>query len=382
VVVARVPAVDVVDRALAPWWEAIRSSVGPLRLYDAHTHIGFNDPDGYRQSAPELLAGLEPLNARAVVFPMHEPDGYPPANDAVLAAAEVAPDRLVAFCRIDPRAGALAEARRCLDAGARGIKLHPRAEGFALTEPAVERLFVLAGERRVPLLIHAGRGIPALGEQAVQLASRHPDARLILAHAAVSDLGWLQHEMPRHPNLFIDTSWWSPGDMMALFTLVHSGQVLWASDSPYTMPLTAAALHMRFAIQAGVGVEGLRSIAGEQLERILSGAETVPIGRPSGELKPPGPHHQRVVAHLLAAIGAALYSGDRSEPIALARLSCEVGDDPAAALLSEVARLLDLAERLAPDEPPEPRYPRSVRLLVAAMTLARTPAAPTPPAWR
>lgn len=368
---------DVVDRAVLPWWEALRAAIGPLRINDTHTHIGFNDPDGFTQSAPDLLAALEPLDARAVTFPMHEPDGYPAANDAVLAAA-AASDRLVAFCRVDPRADAVTEARRCLDAGARGIKLHPRAEGFVLAEPAVEGLFALAAERRVPILIHAGRGIPALGEHSVQLATRYPDARVILAHAAVSDLSWLHREIPRHPNLFVDTSWWSPGDMMALFTLVPSGQILFASDAPYGMPLTAATLHLRFMIQAGIGAGALRSIAGEQLERILSGAETLEIGPPGGEPNRPGPHHERVVSHLLTAIGSALENGDPTESISLARLACDVGDDPAAASLTEILPLLDRAEELAPHEPPEPRFPRSIRLLVAAMSIARTPAAPQP----
>ena len=47
------------------------------------------------------------------------------------------------------------------------------------------------------MLIHAGRGIPALGRHSLELASEFADARLILAHAAVSDLAWLWRECPR-----------------------------------------------------------------------------------------------------------------------------------------------------------------------------------------
>ena len=39
-------------------------------------------------------------------------------------------------------------------------------------EPAVAELVALAHERRVPVLIHAGRGIPALGQNTVRLAER------------------------------------------------------------------------------------------------------------------------------------------------------------------------------------------------------------------
>src|ERR687895_606317 len=132
-----------VDEVMRPYWERLLADTGPLDLFDAHTHIGTNDPDGYRQTAAELASLLDAAAARAVVFPMQEPDGYPPANDRVLDAA-AASDRLVAFCRVDPHADALAEARRCLEAGARGIKLHPRAERFTLGEPAVRDLVALA----------------------------------------------------------------------------------------------------------------------------------------------------------------------------------------------------------------------------------------------
>ena len=147
---------------MRPWLDRILQDTGPLELYDAHTHIGQNDPDGYKQTPDELLAALAPVDARAVLFPMHEPDGYPAANDVAIGAAADHPDRLVAFCRVSPHDHAIPEARRALDAGAVGIKLHPRAEQFGMDEPVVGELVELAHERHMPMLIHAGRGIPAL----------------------------------------------------------------------------------------------------------------------------------------------------------------------------------------------------------------------------
>jgi len=368
-----------IDRALAPWWEPIAELLGDTTPYDAHTHLGRNDPDGYRQEADELLDALDPVAARAVTFPMHEPDGYRVANDHVLAAAAAAPDRLVAFCRVDPRADAVAEATRCLDAGARGIKLHPRAEGFTLEEPVIADLFALADERRLPILIHAGRGIPALGENAVVLTRRHPGARLILAHAAVSDLAWIWEEMPEHPNLLVDTAWWSPGDMMAMFKLVPSGQIVWASDSPYGRPINSAVTHLRFAIQAGVGAAALRSIAGGQIERVLAGADLEPHDRPPGETEPISPHLERVVDHLVGAVSQVVTGTRPAEPVSLARLACDAcGDDEARPLLDQIHTLLARAEELAADEPGDVRFPPSAILLTAALSIARTPAAPRP----
>ena len=253
------------------------------------------------------------------------------------------------------------------------------AEGFTLEEPAVEDLFALAHERRLPILIHAGRGIPALGESAVTLTRRYPGARLILAHAAVSDLAWIWEAMPGHPNLLVDTAWWSPGDMMAMFKLIPAGQIVWASDSPYGRPINSAVTHLRFAIQAGVGPAALRSIAGGQIERILAGEDLEHHERPAGEAGPISPHLERVVDHLVAAVSQVIAGAEPTEPVSLARLACDAGgDDEARPLLDQIHTLLARADELAADESGEVRFPPSAILLTAALSIARSPAAPRP----
>ena len=136
-------------RRSPPWLEASFDGCGDVALIDVHTHIGENDPDGMRCSAPELLDGLALANARGAVFAMHEPDGYPPANDAVIAAAAEIGRRADRLGRLDPAADPLAEAERCLAAGATGLKLHPRAEQFQLDDPRLEDVWRLADAERL-----------------------------------------------------------------------------------------------------------------------------------------------------------------------------------------------------------------------------------------
>ncbi len=364
----------------APHLAKLRTDVGGLELFDAHTHIGHNDPDGFSQSTEQLVAGLEQADGRALAFPMHEPDGYldGAANDEVLQAAHDHPDRLVAFCRVDPNAGepAIAEATRALDAGARGIKLHPRGEGFTLGHPIVERLVALAHERELPMLVHAGRGIPALGEDTVRLTERFQQARIILAHAAISDLAWLWRVLPDHPNLFIDTAWWNPVDVVALYTLAPPGQVLWASDAPYGHPLVSAVQGLRCALQAGLTSEQVRGTAGAQLARMIAGEPLLDLGPAPLEPLPLDPTLDRVTAALCATIGRVFAQADASETLALARLACAVADeDPVAPICAEVVGLLDRYEtELAAPSGTQP-FPESIRYLVGAVYIARTPAA-------
>ena len=364
---------------LRPWWDRFRADHGDLELFDAHTHIGAADPDGARQT-PSSCSPCSPRPARAASCSRcTSRTATRPPTIASSEAAAASGGRLTAFCRVDPRADAVTEARRCLDAGAKGIKLHPRAERFTLSEPGVREIVALAHERRMPVLIHAGRGIPALGRDTVRLSGEFTGARLILAHAAISDLAWLWRVLPEHPNLFIDTAWWDPADLIALFTLAPSANILWASDSPYGLPLMSAVLHLRLAVQAGVSPRALRSIAGAQLERILTGADSEPAGRPPRPSEPLDPLLERTVSHLNQAIGRSFDHGDPEEPVALARLACAVGEDgPHAEVFAAVLEVLDLYERHLAPPPPDMRFPEAIRLLLMATTIARTPDVPVP----
>jgi predicted TIM-barrel fold metal-dependent hydrolase len=375
----RITGVDI-ESVLKPWHDLVLEQVPGLELFDAHTHIGQNDPDGFKQEPQQLIASLERAHARgAFVFPMHEPDGYRTANDAVLAAARESDGLLVPFCRVNPHDEALREAERCLDEGARGIKLHPRAEEFTLDHPAVKQLAALANERRLPILIHAGRGIPALGLHTVQLTGEFPDARLILAHAAISDLSWIWRVAPDHPNLLFDTAWWMPSDLVSLFSLVPPGQILLASDAPYGHPMMSASFQLRWALQAGYSSEQVRSVASGQALRLAAGEPLQPAGPATGERE--RPQHvllDRLAEFLLLATIATMRGTPEAgaEMLALARLACDVPEEiDDAPIFAAILGLLDAHDQLREANPNDRRR---IGPLILAATAARTPDVPVP----
>jgi predicted TIM-barrel fold metal-dependent hydrolase len=363
---------------LLPWTEVVLDQVPGVELFDAHTHIGQNDPDGMRQTPQELVDGLELAGARgAFVFAMHEPDGYPAANDAVLEAARRTDGVLIPFCRLNPHNDPVAEAERCLAAGARGIKLHPRAEAFTLDNPGVRAVFALANERELPVLIHAGRGIPALGLHAVGLAGEFPGARLILAHAGISDLSWIWRVAPDYPNLLFDTAWWMPADLQTLFSLVPPGQILFASDAPYGTTAAAAAFQLRSALQVGLSTDQLHSITSGQALRIAAGEPLQPAGPAVGE-RERAPHLllDRVSEFLLLAVIGSMRGIDPTEMLALARLACDVPDEiDDAPLFAAIRGLLDAYEEFTAEQPTNRRR---LIFLILAITVARTPDVPIP----
>src|SRR5215213_2866734 len=102
---------------MLPWLDRLRDEVPGIEPFDAHTHIGFNDPDGFSCSSAELSEALERIGARAFVFPMHELDGYSAANEMVIAEAEQSDGLLFPFARLDPHDAPLSELERALERG-------------------------------------------------------------------------------------------------------------------------------------------------------------------------------------------------------------------------------------------------------------------------
>src|SRR5256714_15486080 len=141
-------------------------------IFDAHVHLG-QDIDGFSGSYGDLMALNERYGiSRCFMFCLDEPDRHPAfraANDRTLAYAERSGGRLIPFVRLDLAEGPGDEAERCLDLGARGIKLHPRAQGFLLNDDRLDPIFALASERKVPILIHGGRGLPAIARDLCRL---------------------------------------------------------------------------------------------------------------------------------------------------------------------------------------------------------------------
>jgi len=312
---------------LRAWHDAARDALpGGAEVWDAHTHTGGADPDGVGIDTAGLLDRLDAGGtATAVMCTSADPDGYDGPNRRVLADAAASRGRLVPFARVDPTDGGAAEsARRAVEEGHRGIKLHPRSEGFGMGDPGVDRVCGVAAASRVPVLIHAGRGMAPLGRPVIDLLDRHDGLTMILAHCAISDLTWIAPEADGRPGLLFDTSWWNPADLAALFAWVDSSQILYASDTPYGDPLGSFGLTMRSALAAGLGPEALEAVFGGNLRRVLDGGAAEPLGR--GTSVPPDEMTLRVASSLYAAIASVFAGRLGTQPIELALRALEAAD--------------------------------------------------------
>src|ERR671934_1259054 len=280
---------DVLERAkalIAGYDEELaRGLPEGAEIFDAHVHLG-HDVDGFTGVYEEL----EQINdrygvSRCFVFCMDEVDRHPAfraANDRTLAYAERSGGRLIPFVRLDLAEEPIEEATRCLDAGARGIKLHPRAQRFLLNDQRLAPVFALAAERGVPILIHGGRGLPPIADNLARLVEAYPEAKLIIAHAGIADLAELAERFGGKAGVFFDTSVWSPIDLLSLFHLVSPEQVVYASDYPYGQQPSSLLIALRTARVAGFDEEQRRMMLTGNATRIADGERPLEPTPPRG----------------------------------------------------------------------------------------------------
>jgi uncharacterized protein len=256
--------------------ELARELPSNAELFDAHVHLG-EDIDGFSGTYDDLESVLTRYGVSgAFMFCMDEADRHPAfraPNDRTLAYAKRSQGRLIPFARLDLAEQPIEEAVRCLDAGARGIKLHPRAQRFLLNDERLAPVFELAADRRVPILIHGGRGLPPIADHLARLVERYPGTQLIIAHAGIADLAGLTGHFSCVTGVFFDTSVWSPIDLLALFRQVAPQQVLYASDYPYGQQPSSLLMAIRTAKHAGFDDEQLRLMLGGSAMRIAARAE-------------------------------------------------------------------------------------------------------------
>lgn len=355
---------------------------GDALRVDPHTHLGL-DEDGMAQTPAELIAAMDEQKvAQAVTFPLHDPDrgvDYRVPNDRVLEWAAQSDGRIIPFCRLSLDGDPTVEARRAIAAGARGIKLHPRAQAFAVDDERLEPIFAVAAEHHLPILIHAGRGMPPIGDQLAVAAERNPNAVLILAHAAIVDQDRIAALVGGRPNVVFDTSVWSPVDLLALFSRVPPEQVVWASDLPYgtmreSLFATLAVLH-----ELGASPQLVRAVLGETSSGLLEGRQPVLSPTPLGELQRTlSLPRLRLSAYLIALL-PVLWQGrpDVVGHFGLGAAVCRDAEDE----LGPCGELITLAEehwtrsleRAAPDKPGLEDVRSAFELVLAAWVLAVCP---------
>lgn len=157
----------------------------------------FSSATARTASADDLLADMDAAGVdRAVIlgYGWWDPAVARIANDYLIESAARSKGRLSAFCSVNPRwgEGAITEAVRCHEAGAKGIgELHPDTQEFDIADAKVMQPLMAAAEA-LDLIVTThgsepvGHTYPGKGtvtpDRLFRLALRFPKVRFVFAH--------------------------------------------------------------------------------------------------------------------------------------------------------------------------------------------------------
>jgi len=169
---------------------------------------------GYELDAAAALAGMDAVGTEAAVaVPMHPHRGdFTAANDGLAEAAGKSGGRLIPLCRVDPWEGeaAVAEVRRAVREGARGVFLHPSEERFRINDLRVRPIVEAAAELAVPVMVAAGYHLFAEPLQLGAAAKWTPDNTFVLTNGGqfnISGLSGFDAELALgNANVHVQTS--------------------------------------------------------------------------------------------------------------------------------------------------------------------------------
>lgn len=204
-------------------------------------------------------------------------------DDAAVAAYVAArPDRLVGYLALDPtQPGWRDELEHGhQDLGLRGIKLMPMYAGFDPADPSHDDLYAYAARHGLPLLVHTGTTFVsaaplryALPVHLDEVAIRHPELRMVLAHLGHPYEGECIAVIRKHRHVYADVSalHYRPFQLWHSLRLAQDygvwHKLLFGSDYPFTT-VDASVEGLR-SIGRIPGIPGLDPLDAEQIERLI-----------------------------------------------------------------------------------------------------------------
>jgi predicted TIM-barrel fold metal-dependent hydrolase len=208
-------------------------------IVDSHAHLGYDYVYEEDFTAADLLDSMKMNRVSAsIVQPgtVIDLETVVAQHSAIAAIAKDNAGRIFGMANPNPylpEGEYRKELARCIeDLSFVGVKLNPPAHGVNPALSAGRRVFRIAEELGIPVMVHTGNGIPwSLPSALIGVAMDFKDLKLILAHAGGSMFASEAALAARLcPNIYLETSW-LPGFMIRnLCRALGPDRIMFGSD--------------------------------------------------------------------------------------------------------------------------------------------------------
>ncbi len=218
-----------------------------MRIIDAHMHLGEDLMFLTDDSEETLLTAMDENGVNAqILMPGIVSRDQKKAHERIKRFIDAHPGRAFGIACFNPLMDD-AEYLRLVrwavkDLGFKGVKIHPYAFCVAPSHPANRKVFSVAEELDITVMIHTGNGLPiALPSLAIPVAREHPHLRIVLAHAGGGTFGADAIVAAQEcPNIFLETSWVTVYDLQAMVEKLGPERVMFGTDLVSNIPVELA----------------------------------------------------------------------------------------------------------------------------------------------
>jgi predicted TIM-barrel fold metal-dependent hydrolase len=238
--------------------------------FEAYMPAEFN---GKPYGVDGVLATLDEAGIDVCVLFQGGVPADPRPGNAHLLQATKGQARILPGCLVNPTMGPLAtdDLKRCVDLGARTVKLMAAAHRYRIDSACVDPVMDLATELGIPATIHSGSELSGCSPAYIgALAKRHPDVPIIMDHMGYREwIGLAVQAAVENPNIYLGTTLIAAAEPISIKNIVREGRVgadriVFGSNSP-----AGVAIHGVGGIRwVGFAPEEEALILGENLRRI------------------------------------------------------------------------------------------------------------------
>lgn len=137
--------------------------------------------------------------------------------------------RLLPGCLVNPTMGPLAvdDLRRCVDKGARTVKLMAAGHRYRIDSSCVDPIMEAAKALGIPATIHSGSELSGCSPAYIgNLAQRHPDVPIIMDHMGYREwVGLAVDAAVANPNVYLGTTLIAAAEPITIKNIVREGKV-------------------------------------------------------------------------------------------------------------------------------------------------------------
>jgi uncharacterized protein len=255
------------------FWQHGRSSTCPI--YDMHGHMGTWNAIYFPRGEPEQMIGtMDECGVRMLVFSHHHALMSPDAgNLASIAAVRRFPERLRAYCVINPNYPEISDADLAVFEQRRdvfvGFKFLSDYHRVAITDERYCPALAYADQHRLLVLMHTWGGSPFDGPGLVRaLAERYHHAVFLLGHSCHGDWDAAVALARDFPNIYLELTavFDDRGALEKFAAEAGSERMLFGTDLPWFDPHQAIGA----LFSAHLSDEEVHNICHRNAERLLS----------------------------------------------------------------------------------------------------------------